>query len=218
MKTKFRESYHVNPRKDVFELVPKDVKRVLDVGCGAGELGRHLKEAGVKEVVGIELNEKAAEIASHYLDNVLVGNVEETEMPFDEGYFDCIIYADILEHLVDPWTVLSKHKKFLADNGCIIISIPNVRHIHTFLNLLRGEWNYADRGIFDKTHLRFFTLKSITKALKDCGFTITDIIRNYRLFEGSIKYASLAKLISCYLFRDFFVFQYLIVSKRSDKI
>ena len=215
MKREFNNSYHVNPRLDILTLIPTNTKKVLDVGCSAGELGKNLKEKlHVEEVIGIEFNEDAAKIASGHLDEVFIGNVEDINLPFESDYFDCIIYADILEHLINPWAVLKKHKNLLKGDGFIIISIPNIRHIHTFSNLLRGNWKYVSRGIFDKTHLRFFTLKSVTESLNNAGYSIVILKRNYRLFEGSGKFASVAKVLSCWIFRDFFTFQYLIVARK----
>ncbi len=214
MKTEFRESYHINPRPDIFALIPPFTEKVLDVGCGAGELGRAIKEnKGVKEVVGIELNEDAAKIASRYLEKVFLQDINKFDLPYENKYFDCIICADILEHLIDPWHILNKIKKLLKDDGFIIVSIPNIRHIHTFLSLLRGDWDYVDRGIFDRTHLRFFTLKSITKSLTAAGYDVITFKRNYRLFENSGKYTNISKILSFYFFRDFFTFQYIIVAK-----
>lgn len=217
MEREFSDSYHINPRFDILALIPPNTKKVLDVGCSSGELGSKLKEKlNVEKVIGIEFNEDAAKIASKNLDEVFIGDAENINLPFENDYFDCIIYADILEHLINPWTVLQKHKKLLRSEGFIIVSIPNIRHIHTFSNLLRGNWKYVDRGIFDKTHLRFFTLKSITESLQDAGYSIVFLKRNYRLFERSSRFSSLAKVLSCWIFRDFFTFQYLIVAQKNN--
>lgn len=215
MERNFSNSYHVNPRWDILPLIPPNTKKVLDVGCSAGELGFKLKEKlKVEKVIGIEFNKDAAKIASNRLDEVFTGDVENIDLPFESDYFDCIIYADILEHLIDPWTILQKHNKLLKNKGFIVVSIPNIRHIHTFSNLLRGNWKYVERGIFDKTHLRFFTLKSITESLQNAGYTIVFVKRNYRLFEKSSRLSSIAKILSCWIFRDYFTFQYLIVAQK----
>lgn len=215
MKTGFRKSYHINPRPDISALVPFGTEKVLDVGCSAGELGKYLKEnKGIKEVIGIEFNKEAAEIAAKCIDKVITGDVEKIDLQFETEYFDCIIYADILEHLIDPWITLEKQNKILKKNGIIIVSLPNIRYFYTFLNLILGKWEYTDRGIFDRTHLRFFTLKSIIKLLNNASYNVITIKRNYRLFENSGKYSNIAKVLSCWLFRDFFTFQYLIIAKK----
>jgi len=88
---------------------------------------------------------------------------------FAPNYFDCIIFADILEHLKDPLVLLKNATSFLSDGGVIIASIPNIRHHTTIINLLfKGYWPYRERGIHDKTHLRFFTLKNIKEMIEDC--------------------------------------------------
>lgn len=215
MNIEFKDSYHSNVRNDILNIIPSKVKRVLDVGCGSGLLGKSLKDKGVQTVIGIELNKKAAGIASNRLDEVLIGDIEKVSLlQFGDAFFDCIIYADILEHLVDPWSVLSKHREFLSDDGFIIISIPNIRHIHTFWNLLRGNWTYVDRGIFDRTHLRFFTLRSIIESLNNAGYDVITINRDYRIFERSGRFGNIAKFLSLWFFRDFLTFQYLIVGRR----
>ncbi|NJD78899.1 MAG: class I SAM-dependent methyltransferase, partial [Candidatus Methanoperedens sp.] len=173
MKTGFRKSYHINPRPDISALVPFGTEKVLDVGCSAGELGKYLKEnKGIKEVIGIEFNKEAAEIAAKCIDKVITGDVEKIDLQFETEYFDCIIYADILEHLIDPWITLEKQNKILKKNGIIIVSLPNIRYFYTFLNLILGKWEYTDRGIFDRTHLRFFTLKSIIKLLINASYNV----------------------------------------------
>jgi len=131
--------YYEYIREDVLSLIPLDVGYVLDIGCGAGALGRALKEKGIKKVVGIELNEKIANIASKYIDYVIIGDVERLGIPLEDEYFDCIIYADILEHLKDPWLLLKRYKKILKSSGIIVVSLPNIRHYTTLLNLLKGD-------------------------------------------------------------------------------
>ncbi|MDD5136469.1 MAG: class I SAM-dependent methyltransferase, partial [Candidatus Omnitrophica bacterium] len=124
------------------------------------------------EIAGIELDADAAQEAGKHLDKVITGDVETTELPFSQGYFDCIVYGDILEHLVDPWALLEKHKKYLKPKGYIVASIPNIAHYKTVKMLRRYEWNYEDAGILDRSHLRFFTIKSIRKMFADAGFDI----------------------------------------------
>ena len=153
--------------------IPHDVKKVLDVGCGTGSLGLSIKsQLGTKiEVVGIELDHHAGKIAKSRIDNIIIGNVENINIPYENNYFDCIIYADILEHLIDPWELLIKHKLKLADNGSIIASIPNIGHYKIIKMLKRGYWKYEDEGILDKTHLRFFTKNTILKMFIQSGLT-----------------------------------------------
>ena len=163
-------------REDIIELVDTDTARILDVGCGCGMTGRKLKENGAREVVGIELDSGACEEAKKNLDKVLSGDVEKIDLPFKEDYFDFIIYADVLEHLVDPWGTLKKHTHFLRKGGTVIASIPNVRHYRVVKKLLKGSWDYEKKGVMDSTHLRFFTLDGIKKMFKDADLELKEVV------------------------------------------
>lgn len=206
-------NYYNNFRSDIMPLVPTTSKCILDVGCGTGALGVSLKHQNKVKVVGIEIDKYAANQAVKKLDYVIQGDVEIINLPFEHKTFDCIIYADILEHLRDPWKIMDKHKQYLKCGGTIILSIPNIQHIYTFYNLLRGRWDYKDRGIFDRTHLRFFTRKSIQKMLNNNGYEIIKIKRNYRFIESSDVFNQILKFIPFDIIRDFFTFQYLIEAK-----
>jgi 2-polyprenyl-3-methyl-5-hydroxy-6-metoxy-1,4-benzoquinol methylase len=104
--------------------------------------------------------------------------VEKVELPFERGHFDCILYGDVLEHLINPWQVLKEHRSFLRNGGAIICSIPNIRHYRVIRRLVfRGKWEYTDSGILDRTHLRFFTLGSIQKMLEEAGFEIKGMVK-----------------------------------------
>jgi len=104
---------------------------------------------------------------------VLVGNVELLPFPSTIGTFDCILYADVLEHLVRPDECLRRQQSVLAPTGEIVASIPNVNHYSVVLPLLRaGEWRYVDSGILDSTHLRFFTLKTAKELFTNTGFRL----------------------------------------------
>jgi len=213
----FCESY-IGPRSDVIRLIPNRVRRVLDIGCSIGELGNNLKGKRRVKVVGIELDEKMAAIAVEKLDQVITGDIEKINLDdyFYPGYFDCIIFADILEHLKDPWSVLRKSVKLLADDGIIVASIPNVRHYTTILNLaFKGYWPYRERGIHDRTHLRFFTLKNIKEMFQNAGLDIAKVERRYRIVERPHRFNRFSKYLACPSFKDLLTFQYLIVAKKS---
>lgn len=170
--------YYLNERPEVISLIPRVAQKILDVGCSAGKLGARLKsERPFVEIAGIELNPEAAKIATDHLDKVVVSDIEQTgSLPFDKSYFDSIIFADVLEHLRNPEAVLRNMRSLLKDDGCIICSVPNVRHQSVLLDLLvKGQWEYTDEGIMDRTHLRFFTLNSIIKLLADTDFVIETV-------------------------------------------
>lgn len=177
MKSNFNEAYYGGLRMEIVEMVPVDCRAILDVGCGYGVLGKYLKENGVNEVCGIELSANAAAEASKVLDEVVVGSVESVQLPFLTGYFDCIICADVLEHLIDPWNVLSNLKRYLKPGGCIIASIPNIGFHRVVRSLMKGRWEYTGSGVLDRTHLRFFTLDGILSLFVDNGMKIQQINR-----------------------------------------
>lgn len=201
-------------RNDVIALIPNDVKTVLDVGCASGFTGEVLKSRGVETVVGVELEPAVAEFARQRLDDIIIGDVQRIDIPYPDGFFDLIMYNDILEHLVDPWGLVKRHKRLLSEKGRFMIGFPNVRHFLTICNVLKGRWDYEEFGIFAKIHLRFFTLKNIKRdILAPVDHEVDKIWRNYRLFRRTSLGKSLAKLLSLYVFRDFFVFQYAALSK-----
>lgn len=165
--------YYRAPRPELARHVPAGAQRVLDVGCGTGELGRFLKQGGVREVVGIEVLEPVWALAKKSLDDALLGNIEVMEIPYDDGYFDCIICGDVIEHLIDPIAALRKVARVLAPGGTIIISVPNVRFFQVVEMLANGRWKYEDAGIMDSTHLRFFTKIEIGLVVKAAGFELS---------------------------------------------
>ena len=156
-------SYFGHGRPEILALVPGTARSVLDIGCGAGRLGKAIKARQQAEVVGIELNEDAAEAARTRIDQVFVGDVEAMDLPFPPGRFDAIVCGDILEHLREPDRVLRRAKDWLEPDGTLVASIPNVRHHSVVRSVLEGNWTYESAGLLDRTHLRFFTRREIEK-------------------------------------------------------
>ena len=164
--------YYENERPEVARLVPSSAKAILDVGCGKGRLGHSLKQqASDRKVYGIEYIPSMAAEAEKVLDGVILGDLQTIAISFPYEYFDCIIFADVLEHLADPAALLRKLRQHLKLSGIIVCSIPNIRHYTAILRVIRG-WQYDDYGLFDRTHLRFFTLSSMDQLLRDAGFIL----------------------------------------------
>lgn len=204
-------SYYRYKRFDILSLIPKyqSIERVLDVGCGSGNTGKFLKETfNVKEVVGIELNESLSQESKNNLDKLIVGDVQTIHLPFEVEYFDCIILADVLEHLYNPWDVMERLISFLKYDGIILASLPNVQHWTILLELLRGEWDYKKTGILDNTHIRFFTRKSIEKMFLSCGYDLLEI-RNSMGSEMKIL-----NKITFGLFSGFLTYRYFVLAKK----
>ena len=140
----FNPSY-IGQRDDIVRLIPEPAKNVLDIGCSTGALGQQLKQRNNATVIGIEINQEMAILASTILDKVIIADVEDITFSkhFTLAHFDCIILADILEHLKDPWRVIKNLTTILSNDGTVIVSIPNVRHYSTIMNLvLKGLWPF----------------------------------------------------------------------------
>lgn len=173
-----KKQAYTTPRPDISAMVPLDAARILDVGCSNGALGRSLKQARQgREVSGIELDADFAAEARNYLR--LVINADLNSMNWEEQLqgqtFDCIIFADVLEHLTDPPKCLSNARKHLAVGGCVIVSLPNIRHVSALASIfISGVFPRRDRGIFDRTHLRWFTVTDARALLHQTGFAVCD--------------------------------------------
>ena len=166
-------NYFIEKRQEMLGFIPADSKSVLDVGCGAAEFSAPLKEKLGAEVWGIEVNAEAAKLAASKLDKVIVCGAEEAIDALPDDHFDCVIFNDVLEHMVDPHSVLHTIKPKLSGHGVVVCSIPNVRHIGVLFELVvLKNWKYRDHGVLDRTHLRFFTKMSIASMFDECGYEI----------------------------------------------
>jgi 2-polyprenyl-3-methyl-5-hydroxy-6-metoxy-1,4-benzoquinol methylase len=173
-----RAGYSFYPRQDVLDLVPAGAKVVVDVGCASGILGATLKRQrpGI-QVRGVEISSEAAARAREILDDVYCGSVE-SPVPSSWPRPDCVIFADVLEHLPDPWSVLRRYRAILGTGGKVVVSVPNIGHRSVVEGLLHGRFEYVDAGILDRTHLRFFTRASAIDLLESTGFKVEQIRRN----------------------------------------
>lgn len=169
---------HTKVCERILEDGPGKGKRVLDVGCSEGYLGEALKAFGF-EVWGVEPSATAAATARSRLDKVFTGGLEDffaSHSPA-EGRFDYLVFGDVLEHLPDPVAILGRCREYLAPGGAVVASIPNIAHLATRLMLLQGQWNYADFGLMDHTHLRFFTRSSTVDLFTQTSFKIESLDR-----------------------------------------
>lgn len=165
--------YYDNVRHEMLKYLPQNAKKIIDIGCGNGAFASIVKQNNQAEVWGIELMEEEAKVAETVIDKVFIGPCEDFIQSLPNNYFDVIYFNDVLEHLSDPYTVLDILKSKLAKDGVIISSIPNVRFYRTFAKVVFGkDWKYDEYGIMDKTHLRFFTGKSIKRMYEDLGYQI----------------------------------------------
>jgi 2-polyprenyl-3-methyl-5-hydroxy-6-metoxy-1,4-benzoquinol methylase len=170
------DGYYDRVRDELLDMIDIAPRRVLDVGCGGGATDAELKRRFPgAPVVGIEAVPAAAERAEARLDRVIRANAETLDFGaagLGAGTFDLIIVADVLEHMLDPWHMLEKLRPLLASDGRVLASIPNVRNLWLLEKIVRGGFDYADEGLLDITHIRFFTLVEMRAMFADTGYEV----------------------------------------------
>ncbi len=215
-------SYYENVRNDLIPLIPNDARCILEVGCASGMTGRELKRRNGAFVAGIELNANAATAAKNVLDDVVHGDIEKIDLPYRDSSFDCILFADVLEHLIDPLSTLIKVRRLLKKGGSVVASIPNVQFHGVIHQLIEGNWTYEKEGILDETHLRFFTYKEIEKMFSQAGYSIQKVEEvldpQYEKFSLNNTTAlnfgrTQIKDLSPEEIKRFFVFQYQVIAE-----
>jgi 2-polyprenyl-3-methyl-5-hydroxy-6-metoxy-1,4-benzoquinol methylase len=206
MRSDVPEQYFEFPRTEMLDFLPDSPKTILEIGCGAGSFGQLVKEHHDCEYWGMELDPGAAEIAKQRIDKVFVGQVHETLDQAPDGYFDCFVANDVLEHLVDPYGVLLEVKKKLKPGGAVTASIPNVRHFETMWNLVfKKEWRYQDAGVLDRTHLRFFTESTIRELFTDQGYRVEKM---YGINKSDSKFERMCNLLTLGWLKDTLYLQF----------
>jgi SAM-dependent methyltransferase len=204
------DDYFSNVRSDLLPLVPVGARTILEAGCGSGAFGAALKQRSRAYVVGVELSAEHAERARSALDEVIVGDIEKLMPGLDDRRFDLIVFNDVLEHLLDPWATLATAKTKLAERGAVFAAIPNVRHWSVVRALLfSGEWKYADWGILDRSHLRFFTGVSAARMFRQSGYSQLAVHRPLQRHSRS----ALLNRLTFGLFDDFLASHIVIVAR-----
>jgi 2-polyprenyl-3-methyl-5-hydroxy-6-metoxy-1,4-benzoquinol methylase len=205
--------YYRGTRQEMLPFMPADAQRVLDLGCAEAVFAATVKERTGAEVWGIEFDPEAAERARAVIDRVLVGDADAQIAELPDTYFDAVICNDILEHLVDPGATLKRLRRKLKPEGVIVASIPNIRYAPALSKVVfRKDFPQDDEGIFDRTHLRFFTRKSIVRLFETAGFTMRRM-KGINAYYGPL--ALLLTLVSFGYFSDGFYLQYACVASPS---
>jgi len=193
-----RITAYTTHRPDVCLLVPNHARFILDLGCSDGSLGESLKNAHPeREVCGVEFSEDLAMHASIKLNQVIVADLNDASClnVFSHRKFDCVIAADILEHLLNPIDLLKHLNPLLADDAVLIVSLPNIRHHSAFYSIfVQGTFPRRNRGLFDDTHLRWFTLQDSRNLLESAGYTLDRVHCTLRV--GDKGGGRLNKLVS----------------------
>lgn len=179
--------YGWNLRPEVAPFIPLTAKNVLEVGCGQGGFGRTMRARLGPEAVltGIDPVPDLLAVAREAgdFDHLVEGYYPDAFSYEDK--FDCIVFNDVLEHLVDPWQTLRECHRFLSADGCIVSTIPNLRYAPVLWDLARGQFQYVESGVLDRTHLRFFTRDGMHHLFESSGFEVVssegvnNIVREY---------------------------------------
>lgn len=167
----FKGSDRYSSHSVILSLLPlSGNERILDVGAAHGYLAAVLRRRGF-HVTGVEADPVLAKEAANHCDELHVADLDGP-LPSFQGQFDVILYGDILEHLKDPIAVFTCLNRSLRPGGMVIVSLPNIANIYVRLHLLMGRFDYADRGILDRTHLHFFTRKTFSNFLGEAGLEV----------------------------------------------
>jgi len=217
--------YQLKPDKHsshskILQLVGKN-KKVLDIGCSSGYLAEIMQKKGCK-VTGIDNDREALKEAKKFCTRTIYGDITKINLNKKlKDKFDVIVLGDIIEHVAEPEKLLSRIKTNIADNGYIIVSTGNIANIYARLHLLFGNFNYQEKGLFDKTHLRFFTHRTLKNLIVSSGYKIEII--EYAPIPIELKYPNMpASLFSLCKFSllsltklapKLFAFQFIIKAK-----
>lgn len=180
-------SYGETVNADLLEFIGQLHGTVVDIGCGRGAWAPLLRKAGANHLVGVEPSADA-EIARSAYDIVLTDVVERTDLPLA----DTIIAADVLEHLHDPWAALATLRSAAHNETRLFISVPNVQFVKAITTMARGDFPYEDGGFWDRTHVRWFTRRSLSRVLDDTDWCVS---RTAFAF-GNGKRSSLARIFA----------------------
>ena len=174
MARKYREE-----RGELIDRIPSGARTILDVGCGAGKMGRGIRQKlGSVELIGIEKNPlKAKEAQSHY-DRILVEDATQWVPDMPKESVDVIVFADVIEHVEEPGALISRYLPWLSPSGVVVLSVPNIRYHKILKGLAEGHFRYEEEGILDRSHLRFFTRESMLDLLGESGLWVESVSAN----------------------------------------
>ena len=157
----------------VLDRIPRSVRSVLDVGCGGGVFGAAVKAVVPCAVVGLTYSEAEAAQARTCLDRVEVVDLNHFDAT-DLGTFDCVVCSHVLEHLLDPQTVLTQLRRCLTPGGTLLVALPNVLFWKQRVQFVQGRFRYTEGGLMDKTHFRFFDWDGAAQLVREAGFDVRE--------------------------------------------
>jgi 2-polyprenyl-3-methyl-5-hydroxy-6-metoxy-1,4-benzoquinol methylase len=186
--------YFDGARTDFIDDLPDSSDAsILEIGCGSGNTGRlAIARQKCSKYYGVELNASVAVVAEASLYEVLCGDVETLDLPWASEQFDALIMSEVLEHLTDPWALMRKLHRHLKPGALVIAGSPNVAHYKVILMLLRGDWQLAERGVMDRTHLRWFTPRTYARLFEETGY---EVLSTTCLGQDGLKARIASKLL-----------------------
>jgi len=214
--TPAHDGYNVN----VLQLLPPAMPRIVEVGSSSGALAAAYRSFNPAcEYVGIEIDAEYAVRSAQRCSRVLTGNIEN--MPDEQLRellpVDCWVFADVLEHLYDPWRLLRRLRGLMRPQDCIVACIPNAQHWSVIARLTSGQFWYEDIGLMDRTHIRFFTRLTLIKLFEEAGFRIqTGVPRIFKFQDEERVHGALRQFATGLgldpdeVLRDANVFQYVV--------
>ena len=172
-----QNSYFNGARADFVARLPRDTSaHILEIGCGTGATGALAMARGrAGHYTGVELFEGAAAQAREVLSDVIVGNVETIGLPWQPCTFDALILSEVLEHLIEPWAVLERLRPFVRPGAMVLASSPNISHWRVVRELIQGRFHLADQGVFDRTHMRWFTPQTFATMFERAGYDVLSV-------------------------------------------
>ena len=204
--------YYEYSRVEMRPFIPVGTRRLLDVGCGQGNFARHFKESASVETWGVEMMSQAAGKAETVLHRVFCGDFQTIAPNMPEKYFDAIVFNDVLEHMLEPEQALNAAAPLLSPQGAVVASVPNFIFWPNLRKLIMTrDFQYSDTGILDRTHLRFFTQKSILRLFTSSGY-IVERCEGINLYPWTWRSRWLLSLLKSHA-ADFSPAQYAVVAR-----
>jgi 2-polyprenyl-3-methyl-5-hydroxy-6-metoxy-1,4-benzoquinol methylase len=186
--------YRRNTRHEMLAFVPEQCRRILEIGCGEGIFVSSI--TGCKERWGVEPDTISAQVASSQIERVLVGTFDSVRNQLPANYFDLVICNDVIEHMIDHDAFFREIQAYMVPGAVIIGSVPNVRYFKNLFDLVvLRDWDYKLAGVLDRTHLRFFTLRSLRRSLAASGLQVEQVQGINSMLRSSINFRSLHYLI-----------------------
>jgi SAM-dependent methyltransferase len=182
--------YKNTGNESALSLIPSDARRVLDVGCGAGDNARLLTARGHR-VWGITHSAAEAVVARQHCEGVWVGDVESMPWPPDAEPFDAVLVSHVLEHLVAPRETVVRLAQIVRPNGSLVAAVPNMACWRVRWRILKGDWSREDTGFFDRTHLQFWSFDTRFDVLAGTPFEVIETHGS----DGSLPLRPLRRLV-----------------------